>query len=280
MTRNSLQQKIGRRGEGRIRGMFEDEGYACAPIYPDFGEDFLVFGEDRESIEPFKLFVQVKASERVDARPSDWTEYVEPLKVRNWILSNELTVVVRCNLLSGETRYCIPEDECDYWEIDFHTDVPIRIDKPFTSQTVQELVWMARLRHYDRIIRLTRPNAFESHEHKEVPRFRLFIAEFLVRLHVLTLEGGLTEEALRLYLHLYERQKGFEDVVANRDMSRHEVIRYSACVEFMPLWLYRMSRLGNVGIRPFFADRCATLLVQFVIEAEKAGLLPIDVADL
>ena len=64
---------LGSRAELRIMTIFEELGYACSKITPDYGEDFFVFGESGGIIEPFKLFVQVKSSAQVDQVPSDWT---------------------------------------------------------------------------------------------------------------------------------------------------------------------------------------------------------------
>lgn len=186
MAQDTRSQKIGRRGETAIWRIFEDLGFVCNNVADDFGEDFFVYGEADGFIEPFKIFVQVKASVAFDQRPSDWTEYCKPFTVRNWILSNELTIVVRTNLLSNEIRYAIPEDECEYWDIDFEKDFPVRLLKPFDSEVADRLIWQARLRHYDRLMRLTLPNDFEQHEYEETPRFRMFLFEFLVRLKIFT----------------------------------------------------------------------------------------------
>lgn len=127
MAKNSKSQKIGRRGETAIWQVFEDLGYVCNKIADDCGEDFFVYGEDSSVIEPFKIFIQSKASEAFDKSPSDWTEYCDPFTVRNWILSNEMTVVIRVNLISHEIRYAVPENECEYWEINYEKNFPVQL---------------------------------------------------------------------------------------------------------------------------------------------------------
>lgn len=274
MAKNTRNQKTGRRGESSARRIFEDLGYVCNDIPEDFGEDFFVLGEEDEVIEPFKIFVQVKASDEFDKYPSAWTEYCDPFTVRNWILSNELTIVIRHNLLSGETRYSIPEDECEYWTLDYKKDVPIRLQSIFDENVAENLIWLARIRHYDRLIKLTVPSNFEAHLFDDIPRYRLFVLEFLLRLKVLGANTvGVSSEKLEWYKKLFHAlEPDFHEDAP--DMTRHEQIRYASCYQVVLLALN--ERAGEkVGLPPTMLDHCACLLVQFILDEERSGKLPI-----
>lgn len=273
MAKNTKSQKIGRRGETTAWKIFEDLGYVCNDIPNDFGEDFFVLGEQDEIIEPFKIFIQVKASEEYEKNPSDWTEYCDPFTVRNWILSNELTVVIRTNLRSDESRYHVPEDECEYWTIDYTKNVPIRLETKFDHVAAQHLIWMARIRHYDRLVKLTVPNKFEAHYFEEIPRYRLFVLELLSRLNIIDASGILDPAFLACYKEIFEDTATQIEEDAP-DMTRHELIRYATCFQTIPLALYGVSKM-KVGISPTLTDHCACVLVQFVIAAEDEGMLPI-----
>lgn len=274
MAKNSKSQKIGRRGETAIWSIFEDLGFVCNEISNDFGEDFYVYGESDDVIEPFKIFVQVKASEAFDRNPSDWTEYCDPLTVRNWILSNELTIVVRKNFKSDEIRYSIPENECEYWDIDYKKGFPVRLNTSFDKRTAAELIWVARLRHYDRLMRLTLPNPFEKHEFEGVPRYRLFFLEFFVRIGIVDKPATIFSKAfLNLYMALFEETKSMLEAVEKPDMNVHEQNRFATCFTALPLMVAQVSGHA-LGLTPFFTDQAACALVQFVIDAEEKGLLP------
>jgi hypothetical protein len=242
--------------------VFEDLGYACTRITPDYGEDFFVHGEDSGVIEPFRIFVQVRASEQVDVHESDWTEYEDPWTVRKWVLGNELVVLVRHNFTSGVTRYCIPEESIVYWDIDPSKNVPVHCSLVFDPSVADELIWRARIRHYDRIVRITQPNAFEDLNWNEVPQFRLFALEFLTRLSLLDPTGSyLADEfyakQLPLTLHL------IEDCSDSEDMTAYQKAKYAAC-SLLILTRLREVCGFEIGLAPFFLDQCACVLVQLV----------------
>lgn len=273
MAKNSKSQKIGRRGESFAWNIFEELGYVCNDISNDFGEDFFVLGEHGEVIEPFKVFVQVKSSDVFEKYPSDWTEYCDPLTVRNWILSNELTVVVRINLQTKEARYCVPEDECEYWDIDYEKKFPIRLINSFDQDAARYLMWAARIRHYDRLVRLMVPDHFDSREFESIPRYRLFVLEFLSRLSILDASGQLRPGILEAYRRIFQDTEP-EINESSSDMTRHEIIRYATCIQIIPIALSESAGL-TIGLSPTLADYCACLLVQFIIGAEAGGDLPI-----
>ena len=255
---------LGSRAELRIMTIFEELGYACSKITPDYGEDFFVFGESDGIIEPFKLFVQVKSSAQVDQVPSDWTEYEDPLTVRNWVLANELMILVRHNHTSGETRYCVPEDDIVYWEIDPHEKVPLHCSTQFDADAARTLIWRARIRHYDRIVRITQPNHFEKSTWRDVPHFRLFVREFLSRLSFLDHGSGhLADDVFTLQLPLTLHMLQEEQYEDSPDMTALEKARYSACVLLVLTRLQKVSGC-TVGLMPFFLDQCACLLVQLI----------------
>jgi len=260
MAKRHENHKIGSLGELHIARMFEELGYACSAISPDYGEDFFVFGESNGIIEPFKIFVQVRASSQADRRPSAWTEYEDPLTVRNWVLGNELVILVRHNFTTVTTRYCVPEEDILYWEIDPRRRVPLRCLHEFNSATVEELIWRARIRHYDRIVRITQPNEFEKSTWKDIPQFRLFVLELLFRLGFIDRRtGALVDEVYTLQFSLtMEMLQNHED---SPDMSAVEKARYAACCLIV---LTRLKKVSGcpVGLSPFLLDKCAVLLTQ------------------
>lgn len=263
MAKRDKNHKIGSRGEWWVRGVFEEEGFACSAIDPDYGEDFFVFGESRDIIEPFKIFVQVKTSEKTDTIPSDWTVYEDPLTVRNWVLGNDMVILVRYNLISREARYCVPEEDVIYWDITLDKPVALKCTEPFGREAASELIWCARIRHYDRLARLTQTNHFEDRTWNEVPQYRLFIFEFLVRLGFLDDSEGLVTDEIYIsqFLLTLHMASDCEDSV---DMTAFEKGRYAACLLLVLVRLRKVSG-HEIGLAPFFLDQCACLLVQLIL---------------
>lgn len=165
MSQRTSEHIIGDRGEARTQLAFIDSGFACNKVEKDYGEDFFVVTHASDGIvEPFRIFVQSKATEPDASAKVRWTEYIKPLTVRNWILGNEMVVVVKRDLTSRTARYCIPEEVHAYEDVHDYLfsaesprDFPIVCEQKFTRKTPGELVWRARVRHYDRLIRLALP---------------------------------------------------------------------------------------------------------------------------
>lgn len=168
---------------------FEEEGYAVNDVLKDYGEDFFVVTHDKQSgiVEPARIFIQSKGTNRA----GDWTEYVDPLTVRNWVTGNELVVVVKRNLVTGEVRYCIPEFDYSYFDVagyifDNNKLVPIRCATKYNKDTPDQLIWAARIRHYERMALLYLPDDVKV---MEIPAVRLVGWEFLARCGLIETEG-------------------------------------------------------------------------------------------
>lgn len=270
MVKRTKNQSTGDIGETSLQLLFNRCGYAVSKIDPDLGEDFFVFGQDGEDVEPFKIFVQSKASATFDTAPSDWTEYVDSMTVRNWVSSNDLTVVIRQNFADNEARYCIPEDDIDYWDLKPGETTPVRLWKSFDVVSVGKLVARARVRHYHRLIHMSRPNEFSKHTGDDVPAHRKYIAEFLLRHGVLNDTAFLDDSVRALYNSFLGSTALVQDFPGKDEMSLHEKLRYAACYQLI-VYLVGGVVTGGDGIDAKLADDCAALLVQFVIAEESNG---------
>lgn len=173
---------------------FEKYGYAVNDILKDYGEDFFVVTHDNETniVEPARIFVQSKGTRSL----TNWGEYVDPLTVRNWVSGNELVIVVKRNIDTDKVRYCIPEEDYSYFEIvDFIVSkqkVPINCKIPFTEETPQQLIWAARIRHYERMILLNLP---DNVHFQDVPAARWIALELLGRCGLVNSEKFVPSDA-------------------------------------------------------------------------------------
>lgn len=133
---------------------------------------------------------------------------------------------------------------------------------------------MARIRHYDRLIRLTFPNEFEDHVYDDIPRFRRFLFELLMRLGVFAHPPLFSDSFVALYKQVYINHQAELGLTDSDDMSAKEKLRYATCITVIPLMLVDKSGHNNLGLPPFFLDQAACTLVQFVIDAENKNILP------
>ena len=53
----------------------------------------------------------------------------------------------------------------------------IKFEKELTPNAIEEIMWKARIRYYDRLVRVTMPNEFEKS--KDVVEYKLFILELI-----------------------------------------------------------------------------------------------------
>ncbi len=230
MAQRTENHITGDRGELKNRGAFEDAGYATNKVEKDYGEDFFVATHGYGgTVEPSRIFVQSKATDLAGDAKVRWTEYLDPMTVRNWILGNEMVVVIKRDLASNTARYCIPEEVYTYVDVheclfggDAPRSFPIVCDQPLTERTPEQLVWRARIRHYDRLIRL----ATADDDFNGVPADQVYALELACRLNLI-LEPLVPSEAA---LHRLYQMPDLGEFVATADMSADEQQCFAASV--------------------------------------------------
>lgn len=272
------QHKIGSSGELALRSKIGDLGFATSSIDPDYGEDFFIFGEDNGVIEPFKIYVQAKTSEKDDHHKSDWTIYEDVLTVRNWVLGSDFTVLIRFNKKDQIYKYCIPEDEVTYWDLplDSSKNVALHCSQILDDNAIYRLMWRARIRHYERIVKITQPNDFEDTSWNDIPQFKLFCLEFLTRIGMMDeKEPHISDYAYsaQLTLKLKLMTDSEHELESSEDMTILQKSTYSACM-LLILEALREKSGHDVGMPTFFLDCCSCLMLQLVnqrteIENEK-----------
>ncbi|KRA65316.1 hypothetical protein [Rhizobium sp. Root651] len=230
MAERTREHIIGDRGELRNMLTFAESGYASNKLEKDYGEDFFVVthAAGGGTVEPFRIFVQSKATDPATGVAARWTEYVDPLTVRNWLLGNEMVVVIKRDLRTNSARYCIPEEVYRYEDVheclfagETRKEFPITCDTNFTEETPDKLVWRARVRHYDRIIRLALPDD----EFRGRPAAEIYAMELALRLGLLDAHDQISIASLE---HL-NRLSNLEGDVKIPELTEDEKHDFIAC---------------------------------------------------
>lgn len=256
MALRTTSHVIGDVGHLTMRMMFAQAGYATGDVSPDYGEDFVVFCDDGGIIEPFKIYVQAKTT---NSKKPRWSMRIPSLTVRNWVLSNDLTVVMRLSLRDRKVKFAIPEEDISYWSLVQKAGDAVNIicDRTFLSNTAERLAWKARIRHYDRICRINDINEFEDNRWKDIPEYRLFVAEMLSRMGILSTDSGeVCDEFFGMHFPMTAL------IMCGQEKKDTEHARYGACAQLVLNRVYELS--GGEGMRPAFLDKCASLLYDFV----------------
>lgn len=198
MAKNISAHQIGRKGARKLLSLISDAGYSCDEIKDDYGEDIYLNGHDNDFIvEPFRIFFQVKTIETKAKVDSDWTIYdLDISTVRKWILGNELTILVKYNIDEDRFKYCIPEFEITYRDlalkISDNKSQKFYCKYDFDIKKLNSLIWLARVRNYDRILRLTHPlldiknsDVTNIHSLKKLEDTNFFTVELLCKLDLM-----------------------------------------------------------------------------------------------
>lgn len=255
---------IGDRAEADVVAAFEYSGFACNEIRKDYGEDFFVVTHEDTSgiVEPFRIFIQVKGTDPTRQENLRWTEYVDALTVRNWVLANEMVVVVKKHLESGEARYCIPEERIEYLDIvdqvranGPRAQMPVRCELPFTVSTPRELVKRARIRHYERLVCLCLPN---DTVYRDLSRADMFAIEFMGRIGLLG-NGEATEATVMRY-RIITPAENYED---EPNMSANEKRAFEKSFRIVVDCIAEHSENQIVAVA--FVEHCAVILARTLI---------------
>jgi len=203
--------------------------------------------------------------EKASTINSDWTVYdINTETIRNWIIANDMTIVIRYNLHDEKAYYCVPEDNLNYWDLeDIEKNTVLQCDIPFNKQEIEKIMWQARVRHYDRLVRLTMPNDFENNNWQGIPQFKLFIHKFLYRIKLVNEDFSISDElfvkqsAMKAFLY---NDMEFED---SEDMLAIDKALYASCT-LMILGALEEHSGVKVGMKKFLVDQSSIVLFQLI----------------
>lgn len=130
-----------------VETVFATNGWPTEPILKDYGIDLLVQPCKDDDVEEFKLWVQVKGVQIMDAADA-WQVTVE--HARDWARSKEYVVFVVWNLKTSTGEFCLPRHQISEWELmqAGTKKVSLHSDGAFDVWSLQKLHVIAQLDHY------------------------------------------------------------------------------------------------------------------------------------
>lgn len=154
MPKRPLQHVIASRAVASVRKLWADQGCAVDEINEDYGEDLLVQTSLDEQMDFSRIWAQVKGtgqdcSDPTRALPS---VRVNAKQVLRWAYSADLVIVVLWDTVNDQGWFARPRDFPDFARLRGDGEVQISFSRqsPFSLESVQRLVWEARLGHYEK----------------------------------------------------------------------------------------------------------------------------------
>jgi len=133
-------------------------GWACDTVQSDYGEDLIVQSCHNGEVDPFRILVQVRATERF--RKSDDAPKVLRINREHglrWLRNREPVIVALWSVTTKSGWFVLPREQLDEYELltAKQDRFPLAIDpgQQLQSATLTKLVWQLRLNYFrDRLL--------------------------------------------------------------------------------------------------------------------------------
>lgn len=153
MAKRTTQHKVSDRGVAEVSRILANAGWACDPIKSDYGEDLVCQTSHDGSVDPFRILVQVKSTERKISR-SNIALSIKKDTLIKWLSDANLVILVLWFIPDKTALFLIPADEFGLYDVDLSSQQNFRLvfsrDKILTEKSADVLAWRSRLRNINR----------------------------------------------------------------------------------------------------------------------------------
>jgi hypothetical protein len=153
-----------------VRQEWNRLGHAVDEVKEDYGEDLLVQTCLDDLMDPSRIWVQVKGTEKDCVKKGQRLPSVQikAEQVLRWSRSADLVVVVLWDVGNNCGWFAMPQGAFDYFELRENPGRKLTMrfsrDDPFDSLAVEKLAWAARIEHANRSLRAARADWDDSRE--------------------------------------------------------------------------------------------------------------------
>ncbi|MFI2378989.1 DUF4365 domain-containing protein [Streptomyces sp. NPDC018964] len=205
MTNRPIQHRIASLAVAGVRREWNLQGHAVDEIQEDYGEDLMVQICFEGRLDPARIWVQVKGTEKDCSTGRLPQVNVKAKQVLRWARTADLVVAVLWDTTNDRGWFTLPQDQFDHVELSGRADRSVRLsfshDFPFDQTAVKRLAWAARIEHANRSVVYARACLEEAVEmelettkqfHKGVLASLDF--DFGVAINAVKPSGGFTED--------------------------------------------------------------------------------------
>jgi hypothetical protein len=209
MTNRPIQHRIASLAVAAVRREWNLQGHAVDEIKEDYGEDLLVQICFEGRLDPARVWVQVKGTEKDCSTGRLPQVSVKAKQVLRWARTADLVIVVLWDVTGDRGWFTLPQDQFDHVELSDRAKGSVRLtfsrDIPFDQAAVESIAWAARIEHTNRSMVYARAcleEAVEMKIEKSKHFYKGVLAsldfDFGVAIKVVAPSGGFTEEFPRV----------------------------------------------------------------------------------
>jgi len=95
-------------------------GYAAEVVHKDYGEDLLVQTTLNSEVDPFKIWLQIKGTERISrfrSRNGQISMSVRKAHIERWLRSSEMVIVLLWDISANRGLWCKPSAQHTEWSL-------------------------------------------------------------------------------------------------------------------------------------------------------------------
>ena len=137
-----------------------ENGWACDVVQSDYGEDLLIQTQLDGKMDPFRMWIQVKGTEKPESYKLASGDFSYPVSVDlalKWIRSREIILFVLWDLTQKKGYWVLPRSAFDPWQV-YQAEgsviqIRIQASRVFDREQARDLSWSARIDHYTVLLR-------------------------------------------------------------------------------------------------------------------------------
>ncbi|MFF4041612.1 DUF4365 domain-containing protein [Streptomyces sp. NPDC001816] len=154
MPKRPIQHRIASLAVAGVRREWNRQGHAVDEIHEDYGEDLMVQICFEGRLDPARIWVQVKGTEKDCSAKRLPQISVKAKQVLRWARTADLVVVVLWDVSKDRGWFTLPQDQFDHVELSDRANGSVRLtfspELPFDQAAVERLAWAARIEHANR----------------------------------------------------------------------------------------------------------------------------------
>ncbi len=224
MPKRPIQHVVADQGVSEVVRILSTAGWACEPVKADYGEDLICQTAHKGLVDPHRIMVQVKSTNRPISRRGARISVSKNTLIK-WLSDSNVVLVCVWFASMNVCLYQMPSDHFDLFEVDLTGkkifDLRFPTENVLDKNAAEAIAWRARIRNINRHFLETKnfldnldPRLFDSDEQYNKDRTEL--------------EGNLVFIATKFLTYLdLVRQRGAQIIVDTRALI-HELLYLGA----------------------------------------------------
>lgn len=153
MAKRTIQHRISDQGVAEVSRILTNAGWACDAVKSDYGEDLVCQTSYDGSVDPFRILVQVKSTQKKPGRLGISLSIKRDSLIK-WLSDTNLVILILWSVRTKMALYLVPDDKFSLYDIDLSNQKKFNLvfstDKILTDESANALAWRSRFRNINR----------------------------------------------------------------------------------------------------------------------------------